>query len=678
METLVSKIIELADSQPDKIAVAFKKEQLSYVQLRDKMVDIAGRLCELGIVKGDLVPFSATSKPEMVATYLGIHYLGAVAVFVDKNSSEENAAYIYKDVNAKMFFTDRAVKKHHECKTYSLRQIYAENPKISVKYKEPNENDLAELIYTSGTTGMPKGCMLSFKSVYNIWKNTIDGVGLMSKEDVILLPLPLNHSFALRVLRAGLSLGATIILQNGFTFAKDIENNLDTFNCSSMAIVPASVETINRQMQDKFVSVMSRFKYIEISAGSLTVEQRKRLAAQLPGTVIINSWGSSESGGALFLNVTEEAKSKSKDKIAALGKPLNCVEIKTIDEEGKTFDSDINHPGRMAIKGDMQMVGYWNKPELTETTIVDGWLLTNDMIYLDEAGYLYMLGRADDIINVGGEKVSPIEVENIAGEYESISECACIGVPDPEGILGFVPVLFMATKSSDFSEDDFKKYMTTRVEKYKIPVRCIEVISLPRNSMQKIDRKAIRELWDNRGDAVKMNETMHIIMTRRSVRRFTDQPISKELLESILTTGYYAPSGHNMQTWKFTVITNKSEISRMREVTKLTAENNKVYFYGWENPSTVVLISNDSRNQDGCQDASCAAENIMLSAWSYGIGSVWLNPMMKLRNVEPLKALLDEYEIPAGHVVWAAIAMGYPAAEGVLLKKKADVFKWIE
>ena len=675
-DTLISRVKEYACQSPDKDAIAFKAERITYNQLYKDIERIAGRLLELGITKGDMVPFSAVSKPEMISVYLGIHYIGAVAVFVDKIASPDTVAYIYKDVNAKVIFTDKQIKGHDECNVYSLRKLYSDESHTQAKYEMPQEDELAELIYTSGTTGNPKGCMLTYKSIYNIWNNTISGVGIMNSDDVILLPLPLNHSFALRVLRAGIYLGATIVLQNGFTFAKDIENNLNAFECTSIAIVPASVETISRQMQDKFAEVMSRFKYIEVSAGSLTVEQRKRLTKILPNTTIINSWGSSESGGALFLNVSKEARNG--DKITALGKPLDNVEIQTLDENGNTFKSDELNPGRMAIKGEMQMVGYWNKPELTAQTIKDGWLLTGDMVYLDSDGYLYMLGRADDIINVGGEKVSPIEVENISGEYPDIAECACIGVPDPEGILGFVPVLYVVTKSNSFDEDEYKKYMASKVEKYKIPVQCIEVISLPRNSMQKIDRKSLKELWKNKENGVQINDVIRTLMTRRSVRRFTEEIISKEILETILTTGYYAPTGHNMQTWKFTVITKKKALEELKEKTKITAEANQVYFYGWENPTAIVLISNDSRNQYGCQDSSCAAENIMLAAWSYGIGSVWLNPMMKLRNEEPLKSLLDGYGVPVGHTIWAAIALGYPAADGVLLKKKSDVINWIE
>lgn len=678
MDTLIKRIEVLAKEQPEKAALAFKNQIVSYRKLADRMRNVASRMTEMGITKGDRVMFSAVSKPEMAVLYLATQYIGGIAVFVDKNITPNKAIEMYEDSGARVFFTDKPLKGYEEkCNVYSLKKAYNECGKTLAEYCIPNENDIAELIYTSGTTGIAKGCMLTYKAIRSIWNNTIDGIGITG-DDITLIPLPLNHSFALRVLRSCLYMGATVVLQNGFTFAKEIENNLERFACTSIAIVPASVETIAKQMQDKFPEIMGRFKYIEVSAGALTTEQRKRLVAQLPNTIIHNTWGSSETGGVLFLNVTDTVHNRL-DKIATLGKPISGAEIKTIDDKGNSIESDPSHPGRMAIKGDMNMIGYWNKPELSEHTIIDGWLVTGDMIYEDKDGYLYMLGRADDIINVGGEKVSPIEVENVASEYEGVSECACIGVEDPNGVLGSVPVLFyVVSKNNNCDKDELRQFLSQKLERYKVPEYFFELIALPRNAMQKIDRAALKMIWESRDNRLPLTETIKTILTRRSIRKFTDRKIEKEILCTIVKTGYYAPSGHNMQTWKFTVITAEEELRELKRAAKEAADSNKVHFYGWENPAAIVLVSNDRRNADGCQDASCASENMMVSAWSLGIGSVWLNPLMTLRNEEPVKSLLDRYEIPKNHTVWSAIAMGYPVTEGVKLKKNEEVVTWIE
>ena len=416
IDTLINRIEKLAQEQPDQLAVAFKREQLTYGQLFQKMKLVGNRLLDMGVGHGDRVLFTALSKPEMVAAYLGIQYCGAVAVFLDKNATVENIEFVYQDTDAVLLLSDKPMKNvsNHIRMQTSKKNNGAEASESEsndkVRYEIPSEDTIAELLFTTGTTGKPKGVILTYKAVYHILKNTIDGIGIREDER-LLLPLPLNHSFALRVLRAVLYQGASVILQNGFTFAKEIENNLDAYQCTALAVVPASIETISRQMQGKFAEIMGKFRYIEAGAGSLTIEQRKRLVQLLPDTTIYNTWGSSESGGALFINVSEIASDPL--KVSSIGRPLQGIQVRVLDEQGKEMQqNDREHPGRMSLKGDMQMAGYWNRPELTEETLRDGWLLTGDMVYTDQDGYVYMLGRADDIINVGGEKVSPIEVEN--------------------------------------------------------------------------------------------------------------------------------------------------------------------------------------------------------------------------------------------------------------------------
>lgn len=676
MNTLVQRILELARTKPDAVAVAFKKEKLTYARLAEKIRTIGTELKKRDIQVGDRILFSAVSKPEMVAVYLGIQYAGAIAVFIDKNSTAENAAAVYEDAGASLFLTDKPMKERNgkdwgeHCRVASMKQLYAAPaPEKFADYVMPGPEDMAELLFTTGTTGKPKGVILTYKAVYHILSNTIQGIGIREDER-LLLPLPLNHSFALRVLRATLYQGAMVVLQNGFAFAKEVENNQTAFDCTAMVAVPASMEILRGQMQDQFVPVMSKFRYIEVGAGSLTIAQRKRLTAELPHTTIYNTWGSSESGGALFTNVTEV--SSHPEQIGAVGKPLPNVEVRVLDEEGNPIQSDREHPGRMALKGDMQMAGYWNRPELTAETLKDGWLLTSDMVYTDPDGYVYMLGRADDIINVGGEKVSPVEVENIACQYEFVKECACIGVADPNEVLGQVPVLYLAV-STGFTESGLQSYLAEKMERYKLPQHYVVVEALPRNRMGKIDRKAIRKLWESQGSEELMNPVMQALLSRRSIRRFTDRKIEPEKLDMILKAGYYAPTGRNMQTWRFTVIQNEKNIQHIKEVVKERAVLSKVNVYGFENPACLILISNDTRNATGCQDAACAAENIFLAAHSYGIGSTWLNPLFYLWEDEVIRKMLEGFGVPAGHRVWCMAALGYPAAEGNLPAKKKDV-----
>lgn len=678
-DTLVNRIIDLAIEHPEKMAVAFKNESLSYRRLATASAVMSELLKENGVMSGDKVCFSATSKPETIVLYMAIHMASGVAVFLDKNAVPQSMAEIYKASESKILLTDKPLKEYTEgIKVVSIKELYnkaLESDIVDLQCHRisPNEDDLAEMLFTSGTTGKPKGVMLSFKSVINILKNTIEGIGIRER-DILLMPLPLNHSFALRVVRAVLYKGASLVLQNGFTFAKEVENNVTKYSCNSMACVPASYEVMRGQMQDKFAEVLGGMRFIEFGAGSLSIQQRRTITSLIPDVTIFNTWGSSESGGAIFCNVSDVIKDEK--YIGALGKPLSGkVQIKILDPDGNEIESSLGNPGRMSLKGDMQMVGYWKNEEETNKTLVDGWLLTGDMAYLKD-GYVFMLGRADNIINVGGEKVSPIEVENIAGQCEGIKECACIGVPDPNDVLGQVPALFVVA-DAQVTEDGIKLFLSTKIEKYKIPIIYKFIDKLPRNRMQKVDYKAIRKMYEAYGSEELMNPTVRTIISRRSIRKFTDDDIPRDVLDMILKCGYYAPSGHNMQSWRFTVVVRSEDIEKLKDATELAASRNKIHFYGWEHPKILVLVSNDERNEDGCQDASAAAENIMLAATSFGLGSVWLNPLMKLRKISPVKEVLDGFGVPENHVIWATIAIGYPVSDGVMLQKNDKVIHFV-
>ena len=681
--TLVYCISQYAETQPDKPALIFKKEQITYAQLSSRITAMADAILKCGIRRGDRILYTALSKPETVVTYLGIQYAGGISVALDKNATPETILSICEDTGGALLLTDRQMKGYETaCPIRSLKEIYdnvcagshsfAEMP----PYEFPQGEDTAEMIFTTGTTGKPKGVMLSYRAVWHISENTVNGLGILP-EDRVLVPLPLNHSLALRQMRAAFIQGCTVVLQNGFTFARELENNITGLGCTGMVTVPASFELVKTQMKEKFSEVVGKLRYIEVGAGSLSIRQRKDFCALLPDTRLNNTWGSSETGGALFTRVNEIASDER--KVGTIGHPLDGIQIRALDPEGLAMEhTDHDHPGRLALKGDMVMSGYWNRPEATSDALRDGWLVTNDLVYTDEDGFVYMLGRADDIINVGGEKVSPVEIENIASEYVYMKECACIGVEDPNEVLGQVPVLFTVTMPG-YDQNDLKAYLATRMERYKIPQEYVAVSELPRNRMKKLDRREMRRLWEERGNMQDLeNPVIEALLSRRSIRKFTDQKIPDEILRMIVKTGYYAPNGHNLQTWQFTVLKDTDRIMALKEAAEESAKKEKVYCYGFNNPSCLILISNDNRNVNGCQDASCAAENIMLAAHSYGIGSCWLNVLRTLRNTDPVKEVLDAYGVPENHTVWSMVALGYPAEEGKLLAKKDRVVRYLD
>lgn len=684
-KTIVEAVLYHAQNIPEKIAIGFRETDISYGELAKQIHTMAFILQEeYGVKNRDKIMLSAVSRPEYVVTLLALQYIGAVTVPVDKVALEENIVDVYFFNGAKLLLTDTLISRTDVCRE-SLKELYRkvidamETGRIipQIDYEIPSENEVAEILFTTGTTGRPKGTMLSYRNIYASIHNTWEGVGMLDTE-IVLNPLPLNHSVGMRVLRTVLYIGATMVIENGFVFPKQLKAAIERYGCTGFVCVPAVLERLYRQMGDEFVTTFNGLHYIEIGAGSLSYDMKKRMTAILPNTTIINTWGSTETGGAIFLNV-----SLYPEKLTSLGKPVKGILLKVVDPEGNTIDAhDIDTAGRMALQGPMQMMGYYNLEDATNEALVDGWLFTNDLVYTDSDGFVYMLGRADDIINVGGEKVSPIEIENIASEHPAIYECACIGVEDPEKILGQIPVLYYVTEQGqNLHEKDIQSFLAGKMESFKIPKYFMSVTELPRNRMKKLDRKKLCEYWSQSGTVSAANPVICAILSRQSIRDFTEREIPRAILEELLRCAIAAPTANNMQTWRFHVISDRETIFRLKYVIEdviQSMEGRKVKFYGFHNPAAVILITNDRRNANGMFDCAAAAENLMLAAHSLGIGSVWNNVLKSLNDQIKIRDLLEEFGISGKHDVYAMICLGYPEGTTKKIERRMDVINWVK
>ena len=243
-----------------------------------------------------------------------------------------------------------------------------------------------------------------------------------------------------------------------------------------------------------------------------------------------------------------------------------------------------------------------------------------------------------------------------------------------------MPALYYVADALDFSEANFKSYIAKKAARYQVPKHFIKVGGLPRNRMSKLDRKALKQMWldAQKEESVPHRSAIEVILTRKSVRDFTDEAVSRESLDAILSCAIQAPTAHNMQTWRFTVITKQDVISRFKDILTRKAKNYKAVCYGFNNPPVAILITNDQRNRNAAQDSSCAAENIMLAAHSLGLGSVWNNTISYMQDDPELRMLLDSIDVPARHIPWVLLLLGHPALTGGKSpQRRTDVVKWI-
>ena len=671
---MIDYLMDHQEKMPEKEAIIDRNIKYTYAQLVEKVEVIASYLYYRGIRSGERVLIRAVGRTEYVICFLAIQYLGAVSIPVDRMTNQDNLLNMIRKTKAKLFLNSTK-KEYPGINSICYADLFVKAQELH-NFKIPDiqkteDTDICEIIFTTGTTGAPKGAMHNRKAIItNTW-NTINGIG-MKENDIVLLSLPLSHSFGLRVMRAGLVLGATLIVQEGASFAKETVKNISRYSCTGLACVASSMKIMIEELGESVAAEsFGSLRYIEFSAGAVEKKFREFLVKLLPNTEIHNTWGCTEAGGCFFINLSSET-----EKMESMGRALDTVQAKIVDYEGaEIVQTGPYASGKLAIKGEMLMSGYCGEERLEEDLLKNDWMITNDIVWKDNDEYFYMLGRCDDIINIGGEKVAPQEIENVAMEIQGIAECACLGVEDIYGHMGEIPILFVRKEKKCVAT--WKKEMTEllnlRLAQHKVPKEIVEIEYLPRNTMGKIDRKELKKVWNKSFGKTPINVVVENIMSRRSIRKFSDQGVEKHIVEQLIECGKSAPSGKNLHTRRFTVLYTRKQVEKFKKVVYKTAKANDIPVNGLYNPKVLILVSDDRRNKDGIQDVSCAVENIMLAATSLGLGSVWINVLMDLCDEENIRQCLYEYGIPEKHWVWATIALGWPANNGTFTERKEDI-----
>lgn len=485
---LEDKVLEYGETKPNRLAVGFKDEQITYKALRGKILRICSFLSRQGIGRGSIVLLQAVTGSDYVAAYLALHCLGAVAVPIDRKAAVETIRDIQKQLETSFFIgSDKSAAllnggiRYSDC--MEEKEIFHYVPLVY------EAGDIYDILYTTGTTGQAKGVMATRGSVLAAIQNEMEGPE-MTSEEVLLIPIPLNHSFGIGKMRAVLYLGGTVVLQNGVSMAAELKNNIEKFHCTAMICVPSALNIISRQAGERLGEILGNLHFIEAASAPFGIDLKEKLLEQLPDVHILNRFGSTETPAAIYLDMKE-----TPDKLASIGKAVSGARVKIVDEERKEIISSKENIGKLAISGAMLMKGYYRAEELTKSVLQDGWLYSKDMAYIDQDGYIFLMGRDDDVINTGGKKFSPLEVEDLLMKSELIRECAIVGIPDPKKMLGMVPVMAYVPSREGIGESAVMKYLRERIEKYKIPVKCMRVKLLPRNYMGKLERNKVKELF---------------------------------------------------------------------------------------------------------------------------------------------------------------------------------------
>ncbi|MGO9423148.1 long-chain-fatty-acid--CoA ligase [Roseiarcus sp.] len=496
------------------VATQFENRSLTWIETADRVARLAGALREFGVGRGDRVAILMLNQDRYLELYLATAWAGAVVAPLNiRWSAGENQACL-TDCRPKILVVDAAFAKMGEAmadqlSTFAL--LYADDapdarPKDAHDYEEvlaaaapipdveASEADLAGIFYTGGTTGRSKGVMLSHRNLLASARNALS----FSTEEVFRCYLHVAPMFHLAN-ASGMYLALLLCGSNAIirAFSPDgVARAIERFRVSNIVLVPTMIQMfVDQPGLDQFD--LSSLKRVTYGASPISEAVLDRAIKALPHVEFFQAYGMTElSPVATVLPWKDHiGEGRAKGRHRSGGRPAAMVEVRIVDPYGAPLPP--REVGEIVARGDIVMMGYWERPEETKRAIVDGWMHTGDAGYMDEDAYVYIVDRIKDMIVTGGENVYSAEVENCVAQHPAVAQCAVIGIPD-ERWGEAVHAVVMRKPGVIVSEADIIDFCRARIAHYKCP-RSVKIQDdpLPLSGAGKILKRELRKpFWE--------------------------------------------------------------------------------------------------------------------------------------------------------------------------------------
>jgi amino acid adenylation domain-containing protein len=483
-------LLDSAKRFPGKPALVAGSARLTYAELAARAAGLAAELKRQGVQRGDRVVVFLQNSPEAVISIFGTLMAGGVFSVVNPSTKADKLAYILNNCTAKALITEPRLAA---VATQAKAEAPAVAAMITTPFSFPDaaaprfagiDLDVAMIVYTSGSTGFPKGVTMTHAnivaaatSITTYLENTAD--------DIVLSVLPLAFDYGLYQALMCAKVGATLILEKSFAFPQVILQKLKTERATGFPLVP-TMAALLLQMKDLVPGMFPDLRYITNTAAALPAAHILRLRELFPTTKLFSMYGLTECKRCTYLPPAELDRRPGSVGIAIPG-----TEAYVVNEGGERAQP--GEVGELVIRGAHVMKGYWADEAATNRALKQGpfpWekvLHTGDLFRTDEEGFLYFVGRKDDIIKTRGEKVSPKEVENVIYEIAGVREVCVIGVPD--AILG--QALKAIVAADGVTEADIIRHCRARLEDFMVPAMVEFRGQLPKSENGKIARKEL-------------------------------------------------------------------------------------------------------------------------------------------------------------------------------------------
>lgn len=511
---LPDALLASTDRNAAKVAIIADGASYTYQTLVDAAHRLARALQDNGVKRGDRVAIYLDNSWHAVVAIYGTLIAGAVLTVINPQTKAEKLAYVLIDSDARALVTEKSLgpvflaaladAPNVRCVLCSdglpdgpadRRPVLDLDATLASAEPRPLASgvipiDLAALIYTSGSTGNPKGVMLTHQNMVFAAGSIAEYLRLDASDRIVVV-LPFAFDYGLYQLLMTVLLGATLIVERSFVYPVPVLRRVIEHEVTVFPIVPtigATLLSLNRSGGWTFPNV----RRVTNTAAALPAEFIPRLATVFPNALIYAMYGLTECKRVAYLE-----PERVLEKPTSVGKAIPGTEVFLLSPEGAPVPP--GETGILHVRGPHVMLGYWNQPELTAAMLKPGrfpgerMLCTHDFFTMDADGDLYFVGRSDDIIKTRGEKVSPVEVENVLHRIAGVREAAVIGVPDEllgEAIRAFV----VLDDGASLSEQQVKRECMARLEGFMVPRDVVFVPELPKTTTAKVSRRLLREL----------------------------------------------------------------------------------------------------------------------------------------------------------------------------------------
>jgi amino acid adenylation domain-containing protein len=499
-----------AQRLPDKIALVCGNRRLTYADVDRQANRLARGLIAAGVRRGDRVAIYLDNSIEAVLGIFAALKAGAVFIVINPTTKADKLAFTLNNSRAAALITDdrrgavlaeiadrtphtgmivtsgRARADSVEGKrVLRLANLLGSAEDDSKPANASIDIDLAALIYTSGSTGTPKGVMLTHLNIVSA-ATSITTYLENTEDDVIINVLPLSFDYGLYQVLMAFKVGARVVLERSFTFPHAVLETLVSERVTGFPIVP-TISALLLQM-DLGRYDLSSLRYVTNTAAALPTAHIVELRQRLPHVRLYSMYGLTECKRVSYLPPEQIDR-----RPASVGRGMPNEEVYVIDEQGNRLASGV---GELVIRGSNVMKGYWELPEETARMLRPGplpgemVLHSGDLFRMDEEGYLYFVGRKDDIIKTRGEKVSPREIENVLYELPGVADAAVVGVPDD--VLGqAVKAVLTLREGTSLDAQAVLRHCSQRLENFMVPKLVEFRAEMPKTATGKIDKKTL-------------------------------------------------------------------------------------------------------------------------------------------------------------------------------------------